>query len=567
MSPKRNSHREKVIAQKRVVCQDWIKDWENHHQIPNQENESTVDLTGKSITELQSLLQEGSTTVTAILHAFQAKSIHLYENGNSGIAEFIHEADEQAQQLCQSMLETGVRTPIYGIPVSMKECNGVAGYDTSFGLIKYCEKPAKDDCVLVKALRAGGAIPFVLTATSQGAMTPRGFNPVYGRMLNPCSAQHEPGGSSSGEGLLLAQNGSPLGFGSDVGESIRIPASFCGLVGLKPTFNRLSTVGMGEMERAMFLGLEVCIGPMARRVDDLVKAMDALLQPTMFNLDPTVPRLPFDHQLYEGHTKLKLKIGYYSCLEGECLMKSVPAVQSAVERAVQALTANGHELVRYDPPDVFRAFKLGLSCIAPNSGKAIARALRNEPLCESLKKLLQLVTMPDWLKRMGDRKVEKKFGKPATLGHAISKLATSKSVLDALADLKDYRKQFADSWVQAGQLDAVICPTWPTPADSATAAPEATFPAIIYTMLYNIVEYPAGTVPFGNITSDDIQRCQEEASTAKERGDLHHQLTCESQENSVGLPIGVQVVGKPYCEELVLRIMGELESAATSAQD
>ena len=93
-------------------------------------------------------------------------------------------------------------------------------------------------------MREAGGIPFVKTNIPQTLMFFECINPVWGRTLNPYSALHTSGGSSGGEGALLAMDGSVLGWGSDVGGSLRIPASFCGIYSLKPGHGRISSEGV-----------------------------------------------------------------------------------------------------------------------------------------------------------------------------------------------------------------------------------------------------------------------------------------------------------------------------------
>lgn len=97
---------------------------------------------------------------------------------------------------------------------------------------------------LVRLVREAGGIPFVKTNIPQTLMFFECVNPTWGRTLNPYSADHTCGGSSGGEAALLAMDGSALGWGSDIGGSLRIPASFCGIFSFKPGHGRLSTGGI-----------------------------------------------------------------------------------------------------------------------------------------------------------------------------------------------------------------------------------------------------------------------------------------------------------------------------------
>merc|ERR1712212_1333909 len=127
----------------------------------------------------------------------------------------------------------------FGLPISVKECFYVKGYDSTIGLAQFIAKPAPEDSVFVRALKDLHAVPFCLTNIPQTMVSYSCSNPVYGNTANPHDLTRTPGGSSGGEAALIASGGSILGIGTDVGGSLRIPAHFCGLAALKPTSRRI----------------------------------------------------------------------------------------------------------------------------------------------------------------------------------------------------------------------------------------------------------------------------------------------------------------------------------------
>jgi len=171
-----------------------------------------------------------------------------------------------------------LRGPLHGLPVSIKDQIDMAGFDSTLGLACRVGSPAPQDAVLVRALREAGAIPFVRTAVPQLLMAPETFS-FWGVTLNPWDLTRSAGGSSGGEAALLAARGSPVGVGTDVAGSIRIPASYCGVCGFKPTNGRLSMKGVAVARRERFNGQkEICAsaGPMGRCVGDLELVMRVL---------------------------------------------------------------------------------------------------------------------------------------------------------------------------------------------------------------------------------------------------------------------------------------------------
>jgi Asp-tRNA(Asn)/Glu-tRNA(Gln) amidotransferase A subunit family amidase len=125
----------------------------------------------------------------------------------------------------------------------VKENFDVAGYDSTFGVGKRLGFPATRDALLVHVARSLGAVPFCKTNVPQTMLSFCCGNPIYGLTGNPHDVDRTCGGSSGGEGALLAAGGSCLGLGTDIGGSVRIPAHFSGCVGFKPTIARISRKG------------------------------------------------------------------------------------------------------------------------------------------------------------------------------------------------------------------------------------------------------------------------------------------------------------------------------------
>ncbi|NWY25740.1 VDHAP protein, partial [Pheucticus melanocephalus] len=215
------------------------------------------------------------------------------------VTDFIHGCEDQLQKL-KKQKEKGL---LYGIPISIKDHINCKGHISSGGMVKFLGQVKEEDSVIVQVLKHQGGIPFVKTNIPQTMINYDCSNLIFGQTLNPLNPQKSPGGSSGGEGALIAGGGSILGMGSDVAGSIRLPSSFCGLCGLKPTGNRISSVPapahLAAMtgDRPFVLAVTGVLGPMARDVDSLALCMKALLCQEMFQLDPSVPPIPFNEQV------------------------------------------------------------------------------------------------------------------------------------------------------------------------------------------------------------------------------------------------------------------------------
>src|SRR5580700_3588023 len=129
---------------------------------------------------------------------------------------------------------------LHGVPVTIKECFDVTGTASTFGLTTRANDRATADDPYVARWRAAGAVVLAKTNLSQLMIFIESDNPLYGRTNNPWDIGRSCGGSSGGEGAIIAAGGSPLGLGSDIGGSLRNPAAFNGIVSMKPTTGRLN---------------------------------------------------------------------------------------------------------------------------------------------------------------------------------------------------------------------------------------------------------------------------------------------------------------------------------------
>uniref|UniRef100_A0A4W3HQR0 Fatty-acid amide hydrolase 1 n=1 Tax=Callorhinchus milii TaxID=7868 RepID=A0A4W3HQR0_CALMI len=291
-------------------------------------DESILHLT---LRELCKQLKEGSLTPASVLYSYMEKALEVTKELNC-ITDYLSESQAQVKELGES----GIRGMLYGIPISIKDNLFYKGHDSTCGLSRFINKPEEEDSIIVQVLKKQGAIPFVKTNVPQSLLSYECSNPIFGSTANPYNGNRTSGGSSGGEGALIAGGGSILGFGSDIGGSIRFPASFCGICGFKPTANRLSKKGI----KASVAGqktLEVMIGPMARDVDSLALCMKALLCEDMFRLDPTVPPIPFKDEIY-SNTKM-LRIGYF---ESDGYWIPNPSMRRAIRETKQLLEEAGH---------------------------------------------------------------------------------------------------------------------------------------------------------------------------------------------------------------------------------
>ena len=158
-----------------------------------------------------------------------------------------------------------------GVPIAIKDCFDIAGWPTRVGLPRAAAEMAARDAAAVTRLRAAGAVLMGKTAMDEGALGAHGQNPHYPPVRHPLKPTHTPGGSSSGAAVAVASGMALAALGADGLGSVRIPASYCGLIALKPTHGEISCVGMAPSARRLD-----CVGILAREVRDAVVMLQVL---------------------------------------------------------------------------------------------------------------------------------------------------------------------------------------------------------------------------------------------------------------------------------------------------
>ncbi|KAL3831810.1 hypothetical protein ACJMK2_023513 [Sinanodonta woodiana] len=488
-----------------------------------------------------------------VLRAYQQQALEVNTELNC-VVEPIKEAEDLANE-CDNMRnrKDQHKRPLHGLPVSLKECYFLKGYDCTAGMSDYIGKPSEEDAVIVQVLRKQGAIPFVRTNIPQTMMTYECSNPIYGQTLNPHDRTRGPGGSSGGEGCIIGAKGSLLGFGSDIGGSIRIPCHMCGVCGLKPTYRRLSVKGTHELGQGQTL-INATVGPMAQDVTSLVIAMKALLCDDMFDLDPTVPPIPFRTEIYEKtHT---LKIGYY-VFDG--YLEAVPACKRAVMDAKTILENQGHKLIPFQVPDVQNVFtELYVRITFGDNVQMLLECLRNDIIDPTISLAVTNWSLPKCVQWLMSWVVSCVYNDDF-VGKGIRSTCKTQNVYDwwKLAEkLQEYKKKFLSLW-RSLELDALICPGFAFPA-VPNGEVFNVLGGVTYTTLYNLLDYPAGTVPVTKVTKEDEAEMKDYPTRTRYERFIKKYFS----EGTVGLPLGVQCVGLPYQEELVLRVMKMVENGA-----
>ncbi|KAH7359789.1 amidase signature domain-containing protein [Pyrenochaeta sp. MPI-SDFR-AT-0127] len=182
------------------------------------------------------------------------------------------------------------RGPLHGIPVSLRDTFNIKGYDSSIGMTSLAEKPAQENTALVDILLEQGAVLYCKTNISQTLMALDSDNHIFGCVLNPRNTLVTAGGSSGGEGALLAMRDSVLGVGTDIGGSIRIPVMCNGLYSVSPSSQRVPFSGqeIGQLPGTEGIGLQASAGPIATSVRDCELFLKTIADARAWEKDPKV---------------------------------------------------------------------------------------------------------------------------------------------------------------------------------------------------------------------------------------------------------------------------------------
>ncbi|KAG8436964.1 hypothetical protein GDO86_007881 [Hymenochirus boettgeri] len=503
----------------------------------------TGHIVSLTLPQLVDQLKKGSLTPESVLTAYIEKALEVNKELNC-LTDFLPECEAQLQEV-KKQKGKGL---LYGVPITLKDNVGYKGHDSHCGLVQFLGIADQEDSVVVQVLKKQGAVPFVKTNIPQSMINFDCSNSIFGQTLNPHNHKKTCGGSSGGEAALISGGGSILGVGTDVLGSIRMPCSFCGICGLKPSGNRLSSLGFSTPVSGMKSAV-MMPGPMARDVDSLALFMKAVLCDDMFQLDPTVPPVPFRDEVY--NSSQPLTIGFYDT-DGYFLPS--PGMKRAIQETKTLLEEAGHKLVSFTPPRI--EYALNELCIRgffADGGSTLVEKFNADIVDPNLKQQILVYKIPTVVKKIVSFFMRPIFPRIANNLNAHCGVSSVKDLWRHNTAIKEYRCEYIREWKKLN-LDALLCPML-GPAFNI-GCPGKLFAGFCFTMLFNILNFPAGVLPVTTGTAED----EEELKHYKGYyNDLWDKEIIKGMEEGVGLPLAVQCVALPWQEEQCLRLMKEVE--------
>jgi Asp-tRNA(Asn)/Glu-tRNA(Gln) amidotransferase A subunit family amidase len=513
---------------------------------------TSFDPCAAAASELARRIADGSITSAETVEAHIARIERVNAALNAVVVKRYDEARTEAREADRRRAAGEPLGVLHGVPVTIKECLDFAGLPSTFGLASRAKHAAEADDPYVARLRAAGAIVLGKTNVAQVLLAVESSNPVYGRTNNPWNLDRAPGGSSGGEGAIVAAGGSPLGLGTDIGGSVRIPAAFCGIAALKPTQGRTPDQGRCSVpfgQRAVVSQ----VGVLARTVADVALGTGVIAGAPASDLEPSVALGD-----YRAVDVAKLRVAVF---EDDGAFATGPAVRRGVREAAQMLAAAGARVTPWTPPDIDEALDLYYGLMTADRGRGLGALTRGEKIDSTIAPLLMfaqrsrrtLGAIRRLLNAAGQRGSSDKlraFGYGDT--HHYWQLVERQIA---------YRERFLRALNEdnGGPFDVVLCPPCAVPAYTHGAARDLGLLGS-YSLLANLLGFPAGVVPVTRVRAD------EEAGRAASR-DMVYAAVNKVERNSAGLPIGAQLIARPWREDVVLAAMQAIETAASVRPD
>lgn len=461
-----------------------------------------------TVEEIHKLYVSGDAKPSEIVRS----TIEKIETDNDRLNAYLTVSRESSLKLAEAMdadIQSAVKEkPLAGIPVAIKDNMCVAGVRTTCGSRILGNYLPPYTATAVKKLEAAGAIIVAKTNLDEFAMGGSTENSAFGTVRNPVNPDYVPGGSSGGSAVAVAAGHVPVSLGSDTGGSIRQPASFCGIIGLKPTYGRVSRFGLVAYASSLDQ-----IGPFANSAKDAARMLQVISGHDRHDSTSANVEVPNFLSALTGDIK-GLRVG----VPPECFGEGLDAeVKASVEAAISKLKDRGAEIVEVHLPHTKYVVAVYYLIATAEASSNLARfdGVRYGHRTEEARSLSDLYR----------RTRDEGFGAEVKRRIMLGTFALSSGYYDAYYEkAQRVRAMLVNDFDEAfKKCDVIATPTAPTPAfkiGEKSDDPLAMYLGDIYTVTINLAGVPAISVPCG-VSSD-------------------------------GLPIGIQLIGNHFDEARLL---------------
>ncbi|KAI1608508.1 amidase signature domain-containing protein [Exophiala viscosa] len=440
-------------------------------------------------------------------------------------------------------LDTYLRThkkpfgPLHGLPISVKDTFNIKSVDSSIGIASLCHKPATQNSPLIDLLLSLGCVIIAKTNIPQTLASLDSVNNVFGRTMNPINRLCTAGGSSGGEGVLVAMKGSIIGIGTDIGGSIRVPAMCNGVYGFKPSTGRVPYGGQAliSLDGLSRTSITAVAGPIARSVEDIDVFLREIVPRSHLFGEDCIPT-PWSKSPSQ---KKSLRIGILRSDNNCTLLPPIANILDEISSKLRS-TPNVTVVDLPCPPAWTKCQSVMSKLMGVDGGVTMATLLEatSEPLVP-------------WMSTRFRK------GKPQPLTR-VAEIQAQRAALE---------REMLKLWVSDDEegrrtqtLDAIVCPVAPHPVP-----PIEGYNAVGMTSSWVLLDYPAGTVPVRDCTESDLQIGKPLGGKALGSWDeRNRELWDESKLDRrvyLGTPLSVQIVVPRLQDEQLVEAMGWVDRA------
>lgn len=478
--------------------------------------------------ELVQLLAQGRLTAEQVTRAYLKRAGIAHQLTNCATEFLTDDAINRAKFLDKEFQRCGGPIgPLHGLPISLKDYISMKGRITSAGYVKWIDRIANDDALLVKILHNAGAILFVRTTQPQTLMHLECNHSVYGRTVNPFNRNLTCGGSSGGEGALLGMKASPLGVGTDIGGSIRSPAANNGVYGLRPTSFRIPKQGILGVQsgRESIIGV---IGPLGQSREDINLFMKVVLDAQPWLTDPSLVPIPW-------RTITLLPTNFtIAVMWDDDVVHPHPPIIRALHETVECLKHAGIRIIDWQAIDHQKSWDL-ISALYYCNGAEEEQNL----LTEVDEKLLPLT---DWI-----------FNQPQVRKRNWIEMN------ELITERENYRTNYTKIWNEREILNKCSIDCLLSPVGPSAAPLHDTAKWWGYTSVWNLLDYPAAAFP---VTTVDLVKDQVEKDYQPRNSlDEENYRLYSSPQVYANAPIGLQIICRRYNDEKVMKCLELIEQA------
>ncbi|KAH7904205.1 amidase signature enzyme [Hygrophoropsis aurantiaca] len=519
------------------------------------------------ISSLIAGVQTSSLSPPDILTAYAKQALRAHAQTNCLTEILIASAETWAR--------TAVRSgPLAGVPVSLKDMVAVKGFDACIGYSAWVGKPMAADGALIRLLRDAGAVPFVKTNVPVTLLSFESSNAVFGVTENPHKKGFSPGGSSGGEGALLALGGSRIGIGTDVAGSVRAPSHYSGVYAVKASLGRFIKAGSASSMPGQE-GIPATHSPMARSLDDLETFWRAVFEMKPWEYDPSVLHLPWREVSLPEDRPIR-----FGVMWDDGVVAPTPACLRALKMVTSILEKNGHEIVTLSPPSPYEGLQIASQLLLADGGQTASaplfsfepndagmvpafrgfrlprvvmrlyawyhRYIRRDPIYAGLVEGWHTKTVPEFWALIAKREAYRGRWFGVWRGTKVGRVGVTAG---------------ADGLPEDEGVDFIL-----TVPNALPAVPHKGmrhgWKACGYTFLWNLLDYTAGVLPITHVDGalDGLSSTSGSSPSFRPRNAIERANYAMYDAQAMhGLPVGVQLVGRRLEEERVLAGMKLIE--------